>query len=191
MRGAVFDMLASLGADLSRVLDLYAGSGALGVEALSRGASWCDLVDRDRAACATIRENLALAGFQERARVLCLPVERVLESALGGEEPYSLVLVDPPYEDESAVAVVERLAASLLVASGSTLVLEHAWRLAAPGRLWPLQAGGAPSTRGYGRIYLSTGGVTWAWLSIPADSIPSPMAIWTSSNGPRPCSHGW
>ena len=129
VRGAVFDMLASLGADLSRVLDLYAGSGALGVEALSRGASWCDLVDRDRAACVTIRENLALAGFQERARVLCLPVERALERL---EEAYSLVLVDPPYEDESAVAMVERLAASPLVASGGTVVLEHAWRRLPP-----------------------------------------------------------
>jgi len=136
VRGAVFDMLASLGADLSRVLDLYAGSGALGVEALSRGASWCDLVDRDRAACATIRENLALAGFQERARVLCLPVERVLERL---EEPYSLVLVDPPYEDESAVAVVERLAASPLVAPGGTLVLEHAWRRPPPDDFGPFK----------------------------------------------------
>ena len=95
---------------------------------MSRGASWCDLVDRDRAACATIRQNLALAGFQERARVLCLPVERALESACGGEGPYSLVLIDPPYEEESAVTVVERLAASPLVAPGGTVVLEHAWR---------------------------------------------------------------
>jgi len=139
VRGAVFDMLASQGVDLSRVLDLYAGSGALGIEALSRGASWCDLVDRDRAACATIRQTLALAGFQERARVLCLPVERALESALGGEGPYSLVLIDPPYEEESAVAVVERLAASPLVAPGSTLVLEHAWRRPPPDELGPLK----------------------------------------------------
>ena len=138
VRGAVFDMLASLGADLSRVLDLYAGSGALGIEALSRGASWCDLVDRDRAACATIRQNLKLAGFQERARVLCLPVERALESALGGEGPYSLVLIDPPYEEEAASAVVERLAASSLVGPGSTLVLEHAWRRLPPDGLGPL-----------------------------------------------------
>ena len=130
VRGAVFDMLASLGADLSRVLDLYAGSGALGVEALSRGASWCVLVDRDRAACATIRENLVLAGFQERARVVCQPVERVFERLEG--EPYSLVLVDPPYEDESAVAVVERLIASSLVAPGGTLVFEHSWRRPPP-----------------------------------------------------------
>lgn len=139
VRGAVFDMLASLGADLSRVLDLYAGSGALGVEALSRGASWCDLVDRDRAACATIRQNLALAGFGERARVLCLPAERVSESVSGGHEPYSLVLVDPPYEDESAVAVVERLAASPLVAPGSTLVFEHSWRRPAPEKFGPFK----------------------------------------------------
>jgi 16S rRNA (guanine966-N2)-methyltransferase len=138
VRGAVFDMLASLGADLSRVLDLYAGSGALGIEALSRGASWCDLVDRDRAACATIRQNLTLAGFQERARVLCLPVDRALESALGGEGPYSLVLIDPPYEEESAMAVVGRLAVSPLVAPGSTLVLEHAWRRPPPDELGPL-----------------------------------------------------
>jgi 16S rRNA (guanine966-N2)-methyltransferase len=136
VRGAVFDMLASLGADLSRVLDLYAGSGALGIEALSRGASWCDLVDRDRAACATIRQNLTLAGFQERARVLCLPVERALERLEG---PYSLVLVDPPYEEEAALVVVERLAASPLVAPGSTLVLEHAWRRPPTDELGPLK----------------------------------------------------
>jgi len=136
VRGAIFDMLASLGADLSRVLDLYAGSGALGIEALSRGAAWCDLVDGDRAACATIRENLALAGFQEQARVLCLPVERALERLEG---PYGLVLIDPPYEDESALAVVKRLAASPLVGPGSTLVLEHAWRRPPPDELGSLE----------------------------------------------------
>ncbi len=136
VRGAVFDMLASMGVDLSRVLDLYAGSGALGIEALSRGASWCDLVDRDRAACATIRQNLTLAGFQERARVLCLPVERALERLEG---PYGLVLIDPPYEEESAVVVVERLASSSLVAPGSTLVLEHAWRRHPPDELGPMK----------------------------------------------------
>jgi len=136
VRGAIFDMLASLGADLSRALDLYAGSGALGIEALSRGAAWCDLVDGDRAACATIRENLALAGFQEQARVLCLPVERALERLEG---PYGLVLIDPPYEDESALAVVKRLAASALVGPGSTLVLEHAWRRPPPDELGSLE----------------------------------------------------
>jgi 16S rRNA (guanine966-N2)-methyltransferase len=135
VRGVVFNMLASLGADLSRVLDLYAGSGALGIEALSRGASWCDLVDRDRAACATIQQNLMLAGFRERARVLCLPVERALERLEG---PYTLILIDPPYAEEAATAAVERLAASPLVGTETTLVLEHAWRRLPPEEFGPL-----------------------------------------------------
>lgn len=125
VRGAIFDILASLGADSTRVLDLYAGSGALGIEALSRGAHWCDFVEQDRAACAIIRENLALAGFQERGRVRCLSVEKALDRLEG---PYDLVLIDPPYEDEGAVTVVARLAGSSLVGPGSTLVVEHPWR---------------------------------------------------------------
>ena len=125
VRGAIFDILVSLGADISRVLDLYAGSGALGIEALSRGAHWCDFVEQDRAACAIIRENLGLVGFQERARVYCLLVEKALDRLEG---PYDLVLMDPPYEDESAGAVMARLAGSSLVGPGSTLVVEHSWR---------------------------------------------------------------
>ncbi len=125
VRGAIFDILASLRVDSTRALDLYAGSGALGIEALSRGARWCDFVEQDRAACAIIRENLALAGFQERGQVHCLPVEKALNRLEG---PYDLVLMDPPYEDEGAVAVVARLAGSPLVRPGSTLVVEHPWR---------------------------------------------------------------
>lgn len=125
VRGAIFDALASSEAELSRVLDLYAGSGALGIEALSRGAQWCDFVEQDRAACAIIRENLALVGFQARADVHCLSVEEALDRLDG---PYSLVLMDPPYEDERALAVLARLVDSILVENGSTLVLEHSWR---------------------------------------------------------------
>jgi len=125
VRGAIFDILASLGADCTRVLDLYAGSGALGIEALSRGAHWCDFVEQDRAACAIIRENLALAGFQERTRVHCMSVEKALDRLEG---PYNLVLMDPPYEEGGAASVVARLAESSLVEPGSTLVLEHSWR---------------------------------------------------------------
>jgi 16S rRNA (guanine966-N2)-methyltransferase len=125
VRGAIFDILVSMEADCTRVLDLYAGSGALGIEALSRGAGWCDFVEQDRGACAIIRENLAVAGFQEQGRVHCLSVEKALDRLEG---PYNLVLVDPPYEDEGAVAVVDRLAGSSLVGPGSTLVVEHPWR---------------------------------------------------------------
>jgi len=123
MRGAIFSSLASLGADMTRVLDVYAGSGALGIEALSRGAASCDFVERDRAACELIRENLRLTGFEDQARVYRLNAERALEELEG---PYTLVLADPPYEDSSALRVLASLAGSDLVERDKTvLVMEH------------------------------------------------------------------
>jgi len=137
VRGAIFSILAAMGADLSRVLDLYAGSGALGIEALSRGASWCDLVEENFTACAIIRQNLAAIGFVGQAQVHCTKVERALGRLQG---PYTLVLADPPYADATALAALEALAASNLVQEGTILVLEHGARQAAPARIgwWSL-----------------------------------------------------
>lgn len=133
MRGAIFSALASLAADLSRVLDLYAGSGALGIEALSRGGGWCDFVERDPAACAVIRENLRLTGFEAQGRVHCTAAQKALDRLAG---PYTLVLADPPYADEAAAAVLQALAASPLVAPGRTvIVLEHSARQEPAGSL--------------------------------------------------------
>lgn len=136
VRGAIFSALASLGADLERVLDLYAGSGALGIEALSRGARWCDFVERDPRTCAVIKENLRSTGFQGQGKVHCMAVERAAERLQG---PYTLVLADPPYADASALAALEAVAGSPLVEPGRTvLVLEHSAREEAPPRLGPL-----------------------------------------------------
>src|SRR3990172_4135728 len=132
VRGAIFSALVSLGADLSRTLDLYAGSGALGIEALSRGAASCDFVEKDARACASIRQNLSRTGFEAQGEVIRAPVERALERLSG---PYTLVLADPPYADEAA-SVLEGLAERGLVVAGSTtLVLEHSSREEAPERL--------------------------------------------------------
>lgn len=136
IRGAIFSALASLGADLSRVLDLYAGSGALGIEALSRGAAWCDFVERDPRACALIRENLRSTGLQDQAGVHCTAVERAPARLQG---PYTLVLADPPYADAAALSALEAVASSPLVEAGTTLlVLEHSARQEPPARLGPL-----------------------------------------------------
>jgi 16S rRNA (guanine966-N2)-methyltransferase len=121
----MFDMLQSMGADLSRVLDLYAGTGALGIEALSRGAGWCDFVEREPRFCRIIRENLELAGFAAKAGVFCLPAERVL-TKLSGE--YSLILADPPYQDEKAETVLQSIAASSHVGPDSIILVEHSKR---------------------------------------------------------------
>lgn len=122
----MFNALGSMGVDLSRVLDLYAGSGALGIEALSRGADHCDFVERDRSACALIKENLETTGLEGQAKVVCAPVERALESLSG---PYMLVMADPPYADMKAPEVMEALARSALIVPGETIVvLEHGAR---------------------------------------------------------------
>jgi len=129
VRGAMFDMLQAMQVDLSRVLDLYAGTGALGIEALSRGAAWCDFVEKDARLCRVIRANLELAGFVEKAAVFCLPVERAL-TKLTGE--YSLILADPPYRDERADEVLEKVAGSSLVRPDTVILFEHSKRKVPP-----------------------------------------------------------
>ncbi len=101
-------LFASLGEEVlqARCLDLFAGTGAVGIEALSRGAARCVFVDRSRLAAAAVRGNLRLTGFEDRATVTCAPVERFLRS--GEHDRFSLVFADPPYEisgDELARAL--------------------------------------------------------------------------------------
>jgi 16S rRNA (guanine966-N2)-methyltransferase len=136
VRGAIFDALESLGVDRARVLDLYAGSGALGIEALSRGGGWCDFVERDAGSAEVIRENLMLTGFQERGRVHRLDVKRVSQRLEG---PYSLLFADPPYDDVDAPAVLERIARLPLIGPDTTLVLEHSSRKQPPQEMGSLR----------------------------------------------------
>ena len=95
VRSAIFNILSVEQYMERRALDLFAGTGSLGIEALSRGASWADFVERDRRQCAVIRENLESAGFQGRSAVHQKDAVRSLGALPGG---YSLVLLDPPYK---------------------------------------------------------------------------------------------
>lgn len=134
VRGALFNALEAMDADFSSVLDLYAGTGALGIEALSRGAESCDFVERDRAMADVIRQNLELTGFSDRARVYPIAAERALERLSG---PYSLVLADPPYADAGAADLLERLARAALVEDDAVVVYEHGARDEPRGDLGP------------------------------------------------------
>ncbi len=126
VRGALFDALSALGADFTRTLDLYAGTGALGIEALSRGGESCCFVEKDRTMAAVIRENLAATGFSDAAEVITAPAERAIERLTG---PYTLVLADPPYADSAAMALLERLAESAAIDHVyGTIAFEHSTR---------------------------------------------------------------
>ncbi len=104
-----------------RGLDLYAGSGALALEALSRGAGAAVLVERDRAAAAICSENAAELGYTARVQVMRAEMAQALQRLPGA---FQLVFVDPPYADGPAAALT-LLAERGLVEAGGTVVAEH------------------------------------------------------------------
>ena len=112
----------------SRVLDLYAGSGAIGIEALSRGATSADFVERGRLGAAAIRANLAATRLEEGARVHAVPVERYL--AAGEHGPWDIVVLDPPYEERAIVSPLRAVVPHL--APGAIVVVKAFWRTPVP-----------------------------------------------------------
>ena len=126
VRGAIFNVLSPLDLTTARVLDLYAGSGSLGIEALSRGAYWADFVERHRRQCDAIEENLLATDLGDRAKIYCMDVR----SALGVlEGPYELVLMDPPYRLSGLDEFLDLLAGSTILAEETTVVVGHSKRL--------------------------------------------------------------
>jgi 16S rRNA (guanine966-N2)-methyltransferase len=125
-------LFAALGADRIEgavVLDLYAGSGALGIEALSRGAASAVFVDKDRRAHEALRTNLATTGLAARAQVRQSPVASFLGRPARGpetEEAFDLVFVDPPYDLAAAelTRALEALARPGVLAEAATVVIE-------------------------------------------------------------------
>jgi len=133
VREAMFSALeATIGLDGARVLDLYAGTGAVGLEALSRGAAHVTLVESDRTAAATIQRNVDVVGLPG-ASVVCTSVEGYLAGA--SDEPFELAYVDPPYalDDGPLAAVLAALPAWL--APGAVVVVERSARGGEPR--WP------------------------------------------------------
>ena len=123
VRAAIFNILEAGHYRESRVLDLFAGTGSLGIEALSRGAAWADFVERDRRQCAVIRDNLAAAGFGGKATVRLGDALRSLNALPGG---YSLVLLDPPYRTGAFHAVMDDISRQPgLVAPDGMVVAGH------------------------------------------------------------------
>ena len=125
VREAMFSALSSRGAIADAVvLDLYAGTGALGLEALSRGADRAVLVERDRRALEAIEANVEHTGFVDRARVVRSDVEDFLDAPPPPEAPFDLVFADPPYDDASAVAHSLADALPALVDENARIVTE-------------------------------------------------------------------
>ena len=126
VRGAIFSILESTASDWSLVLDLFSGSGAHGIEALSRGAGWVDFVDQEPRCCDIIRQNLEKTKFTAQAHVYCVSVAKAISFL---DKEYSIIIMDPPYADMSIGNIIARLANSKLVGTDTVLVVTHSPRL--------------------------------------------------------------
>jgi 16S rRNA (guanine966-N2)-methyltransferase len=112
----------------STVLDLYAGSGAIGIEALSRGAEHATFVEKGRGALDSLRQNLRRARVEAQATVRAADVHRFLASS--SQDRYDLAFLDPPYAERAILAPLEALLPHL--GPGATVVVKHFWRAAPP-----------------------------------------------------------
>jgi 16S rRNA (guanine966-N2)-methyltransferase len=134
-REALFNSLIGfLDLDGARVLDLFAGTGAVGLEALSRGAASVTLVESDRGACDLIKRNIAAVGL-DGAELVRRPVAAYLGS--GADAPFDLVFADPPYAfpDAHLATLLGQLAEPGWLVPGGTVVVERSAR--SPEPVWP------------------------------------------------------
>ena len=108
----------------ARVLDLFAGSGALALEALSRGAQSAVLCDISPDACKAIARNIGSLGCLERARLMRMPAERALETLRQEKARFELIFLDPPYRMDAS-ELIDRLMDAGLLADEGQIIVEH------------------------------------------------------------------
>ncbi|MEE8409976.1 MAG: 16S rRNA (guanine(966)-N(2))-methyltransferase RsmD [Myxococcota bacterium] len=153
VREALFSTLFSMAAPEivgARVLDLFAGTGALGIEALSRGAAHSTFVEQDRGTAALLATNLhTVAGAD--TELLQMPVARAL-AQLDGGAPFDIVFADPPYDLELLQPTVDALVQHALVSADGLVVCEHGSRQKPPAAPSGWAAG---KTRSYGDVALT------------------------------------
>ena len=138
VKESVFSVLEGYGPIRGRVLDLYAGTGSLGIECLSRGAAWTDFVEQSAHVCRIIRDNLAHTRLIERTRVYQMPVARYLAVARP-EEKYAIIVMDPPYADPAIEDTIRAVGASGLLASSGLLIVGHSPRVTLADEYGPLR----------------------------------------------------
>ena len=123
VKEAVFSSLGGF-FDGGECLDLYAGSGAIGLEALSRGINHCVFGDRNPKAVAVIKRNIASLGVEDRCEVYCMKDFQLLEKLKEDQKQFSLVYLDPPYEKEHNEEVISFLAQNHLLTKNARIIIE-------------------------------------------------------------------
>lgn len=120
VKESVFNMLAFSVSDAS-VLDLFAGSGALGIEALSRGARNAVFVDKSNASLEIVKENLCLTSFMEKAECFCMEFDKYLMAC---DKAFDLIFLDPPYADGLLDEALRLIHKQNLLSDGGYIICE-------------------------------------------------------------------
>ncbi|MFV9506802.1 MAG: 16S rRNA (guanine(966)-N(2))-methyltransferase RsmD [Oscillochloridaceae bacterium umkhey_bin13] len=128
VKESLFSVLEGYGPIRGRVLDLYAGTGSIGIEFLSRGAEQAEFVEQSAHVCAIIRENLRHTHFEAQGRVHQMPVERFLHGRRGSAE-FAYVMMDPPYADPAIERTVSLVAATGVLQPEGILIVGHSPRV--------------------------------------------------------------
>ncbi|MCT4786971.1 16S rRNA (guanine(966)-N(2))-methyltransferase RsmD [Exiguobacterium aestuarii] len=118
-----------------KALDLYAGSGGLGIEALSRGCDEAIFVDRQPKAVQTIQENLRATHYEEKGKIYRQDAKAVLEQLKGQQEQFKLIFMDPPYHAEEHEAFLQLIDASDMLIDVGVIVCEHGSDVTLPERV--------------------------------------------------------
>jgi 16S rRNA (guanine966-N2)-methyltransferase len=151
LRQAIFNRIGER-IQKASILDLFAGMGAIGLEALSRGAAAATFVERDRRAVTSLRANLAALDLMGRARVLVGNVVPILEELRAAGECFDFVFLDPPYADDQAVRCIETLAPGDVLSENATLVVQAFHKTVLPDLVGVLRQSGQ---RRYGESTLT------------------------------------
>lgn len=123
VKEAIFNILFDV-KDLA-VLDLFAGCGSIGIEAISRGARSCTFVENWKNAADCIVENLRHCKLEEQAKVIRMDVDKAIEYLSRKSVKFDIIFVDPPYEKELVNPTLSQLASSNLIHEGSIIIVEH------------------------------------------------------------------
>ena len=123
VKESVFNIIQNRVRD-ARVLDLFAGTGQLGIEALSRGAKTCDFVERDRVAFATVKKNIAAARLVDRAQLHSTDADKFI--AYAKKDAYDLIFLDPPYGGKILAAALSAIETFDILSTNGIIICESA-----------------------------------------------------------------
>ena len=134
------------------VLDLFAGTGALGIEALSRGASYCVFIDHYKDAISVIARNLKLCRFEDRSKIIQWDIAKNLNCIRTADQKFDLIFMDPPYQKNLVGPTLQHLQHAQAMAGDARIVVEHSPFETIPSDLCPFEI---LDQRKYGKTLVS------------------------------------